>query len=132
MKAMLYIGRRIQGQWDEKVVSAFLYNKKEYYWSGIKYVQIGARYEATDDFKMARNPKFVSGFEEILPEWIDKDKAAEECLRRKRESSRAKNLSDESWPSLRPLHLRAKKLSFFEKQRFAEYIARLIIQGKKK
>ncbi len=127
---MIYIGRRMGS--DDKPLQAFLHNKKEFYWKRIKFLLIGGKYEVTSDFKMNRRPKFLGFIDDIPQEWRDSDSAVDEEMKRRREYGKAKNIVDPHWDALKPLHLRAKKLNYFERSAFAKHVARLILEGRKK
>lgn len=133
---MLYIGRRLGDNGD--VLQCFLHNKKKYFWKGISYAVIGGRFEAnkneTGEIYMSRKARVISNIEQdrIKQEWIDSDLAAEAFLKEKREKNKAKeNISKKDWELLKPFHLRAKNLSVFERDAFANYVRRLIILGHK-
>jgi hypothetical protein len=133
---MIYIGRRLS---DDIVLQAFLHNRKEYYWTRIKFAVIGGKFEAKKaaDGSMTMNKsQFSSGHideSEIKQEWLDADSAAEEFLKKRREKNRAKNLiTKKDWEVLKPRHYRCRKLSFWEQGAFADHIARLVLRGDKK
>ena len=68
---------------------------------------------------------------EVPQSWLDANAAAEDFRASKRRTAKAKRIVDAHWENLKPLHERCKKLGFFEKIHFAEYVAKKIMRGEK-
>lgn len=132
---LIYAGERLNALGDG-AFQCFVQEgdqSEEQYYRGIRFVVIGGIYESKKG-KMKRTPACLGNIpdREIKQAWRDADRAASEMRKRSREQAKAKRIVDESWAALYPLHERAWKLNFFEREAFAKYVARLIIQGPEK
>lgn len=132
---LTFIGLRITQ--DDKVMQAFLHGKERLYFTGIKFLSIGRKYEAVSkgkgEISMLKNPPVIDCDPvNITSEWRDANSAAIQFMKRKREALKGKREADEMWPALKPLHERCLKLNAWERRSFAEYVARLIVSGVKK
>lgn len=127
-----YVGKRIRG---DKVFQTFTYGQKVMSFTGVKYVSIGYKYEATqlDDghIQIQRTPEQIpnSYVEDTakIDEWEMEDEIAASFMRRKRASARANGIMKKMEIELAPIRKRYRGLKGLEEIRaFESLVLRLL------
>lgn len=125
---MVYIGRRI---WGAQITHVFLHGKKESGWKGIRGCTIGYVYEAEKEgkiFRLAKRPERIKYSElpqEKIEEWEAQDFAAQSIVIERRADATLKRSTPlrKKLDELKPL---IKKLNYFERRAFANYLVNLV------
>lgn len=126
--ALRYVGKRVA--LDGSVHHCFTRGKEEFFWANAGYVRIGCYYEAeqvSTGMRMdKRFPKEVVDKVKATPEqvklWTAQHRAAEQAQARKRSFNSFKRKEDLLERHISELRSVYKKLSFFERDYFLDYV----------